>query len=81
MAGESELHLDLTQKLKNNFLLLKKHIMKTIQRITLTLFIAVMLIASLIGIKASRSTIRDFKSCLKENTRSNYSKLINEYIN
>ncbi len=55
--------------------------MKTIKKITLTVFIAAMLISSLISIKTSKSTIREFKSCLKENTGSNYSKLINDYIN
>ncbi|MDP2386035.1 MAG: hypothetical protein Q8M29_06675 [Bacteroidota bacterium] len=55
--------------------------MKTIKKIMLIAFVAVTLSASFITLKTCRSTFREFKSCLKENTGSNYSKLINDYIN
>ncbi len=54
--------------------------MKTIKKITVSVLIATALIASITTFKSSKQTFREFKSCLKENTGTNYSAFINDFI-
>lgn len=53
----------------------------TIKKITLSAFIVITLLVSFITFKTVKPTFREFKSCLKQNTGTNYSKFINDYIN